>query len=112
MSNQLMKNMDNKDKQKLVKKWESSGLLDNIKGELSKIDIVNLLESNATQFCKIELEQLDLLIQQAKAMEKDQIIDIFGVGCQVESTRLIGYHGMAEQYYNETFKSEEDDNIQ
>ena len=43
------KNMNNKDKQKLVKKWESSGLLDNIKGESSKIDIVNLLQSNATQ---------------------------------------------------------------
>jgi len=46
-----------------------------------------------------------LLFEQAKAMEKEQIIDAFGVGCQVESTRLIGYQGMAEQYYNETFKS-------
>jgi hypothetical protein len=42
-------------------------------------------------------------INQAKAMEKEQIIDGFGVGCQVESTRLIGYHKMAEQYYTETF---------
>jgi hypothetical protein len=41
--------------------------------------------------------------KQAKAMEKEQIIDSFGVGCQVESTRLIGYHKMAEQYYNETY---------
>ena len=40
---------------------------------------------------------------EAKAMEKEQIIDSFGVGCQVESTRLIGYHKMAEQYYNETY---------
>ena len=38
-----------------------------------------------------------------KEMEKEQIINAFGVGCQVESTRLIGYHGMAEQYYNETY---------
>jgi len=45
------------------------------------------------------------LVEQAKAMEKEQIIDGFGVGCQVESTRLIGYHKMAEQYYNETFGS-------
>jgi hypothetical protein len=36
-------------------------------------------------------------------MEKEQMIDAFGVGCQVESTRLIGYQGMAEQYYNETY---------
>jgi hypothetical protein len=45
-------------------------------------------------------------IEQAKEMEKKQIINAFGVGCQVESTRLIGYHKMAEQYYKETFKSE------
>jgi hypothetical protein len=47
-----------------------------------------------------------IAIEHAKEMEKQQIIDSFGVGCQVESTRLIGYHKMAEQYYNETFKSE------
>ena len=31
------------------------------------------------------------IFEQAKEMEKEQIIDAFGVGCQVESTRLIGY---------------------
>ena len=40
---------------------------------------------------------------EAEMMEKEQIVDAFGVGCQVESTRLIGYQGMAEQYYNETY---------
>ena len=44
------------------------------------------------------------IIEQAKEMEKQQIIDAFGVGCHVESTRLIHYDDMAEQYYNETFK--------
>jgi hypothetical protein len=43
------------------------------------------------------------VVQQAKAMEKKQIIDAFGIGCQVEATRLIGYHGMAEQLYRETY---------
>jgi hypothetical protein len=42
--------------------------------------------------------------EQAKEIEKQQVIDAFGIGCQVESTRLIGYHDMAEQYYNEQFK--------
>ena len=42
----------------------------------------------------------------AKEMEKEQIIDAFGVGCHVESTRLIHYNDMAEQYYNETYKNE------
>jgi hypothetical protein len=57
----------------------------------------------------ISMDKWDMIIdiiQQAKAMEKEQIIDAFGVGCQVESTRLIGYQGMAEQYYNETFKKD------
>ena len=42
----------------------------------------------------------------AKEMEKEQIIDAFGVGCHVESTRLIHYNEMAEQYYNETYKND------
>ena len=37
------------DKQKLVKKWELSGLLDNIKGECSNTDMVKLLECKSTQ---------------------------------------------------------------
>jgi hypothetical protein len=44
------------------------------------------------------------LIEQAKEMEKEQIIDAFGVGCHLESKRLIGYHDVAQQYYNETYK--------
>ena len=47
-------------------------------------------------------------IAEAKAMHKEEIIDSFGVGCQVESSRLIGYHKMAEQYYNETFGGNND----
>jgi hypothetical protein len=43
------------------------------------------------------------IIEQAKEMHKQEIMDAFGVGCHVESTRLIHYNDMAEQYYNETF---------
>ena len=50
-------------------------------------------------------EKANPFIEQAKQMEKEQIFHAFGVGCHVESTRLIGYHGMAEQYYNETYKT-------
>ena len=46
------------------------------------------------------------VFEKAKEMEKEQIIDAFGIGCQVESTRLIGYQGMAEQYYNETYNKD------
>jgi hypothetical protein len=62
---------------------------------------------NSIPFQNIQTSQIfNGLLEQAKAMEKEQIIDAFGVGCQVESTRLIGYQGMAEQYYNETFKQD------
>ena len=44
---------------------------------------------------------------QAKEMEKEQIIDAFGVGCHHESKRLVGYQDTAEQYYNETFNADE-----
>jgi hypothetical protein len=57
------------------------------------------IQSNAQK------EYLEILIEQAKEKEKQQIIDAFGVGCHVESTRLIHYDDMAEQYYNETYKN-------
>ena len=54
----------------------------------------------------IQQEGLRDIIEQAKAMHKEEIIDSFGVGCQVEASRLIGYHKMAEQYYDQTFNNE------
>jgi hypothetical protein len=50
------------------------------------------------------------ILEQAKEMEKQQIIDVFGVGCHLESKRLIGYHDVAEQHYNETYGSKGSDN--
>ena len=67
-------------------------LIDELK-EFKKFPLVD----QATIEAVIEFAELRL------PMEKEQIINAFGVGCQVESTRLIGYHGMAEQYYNETY---------
>ena len=46
---------------------------------------------------------VDELFEQAKAIHKEEIINSFGVGCHLESKRLVGYHDIAEQYYNETF---------
>jgi hypothetical protein len=78
----------------------------NIKIEVMKTAIEWLgkeLESYGDpQFCKIEWEALDALIQQAKEMEKEQIIDAYAQGF-IESENI---DKGAEQYYNETFKSE------
>jgi hypothetical protein len=62
-----------------------------------------LIEKLEKHYVKVDIKNTTVFYQ-AKEKEKEQIIDSFGVGCQVESTRLIGYHKMAEQYYNETFK--------
>jgi len=43
------------------------------------------------------------LLEQAKAMEKEQIIDAFCVNTSV-SKKLIGYKSKAEQYYNKTYE--------
>jgi hypothetical protein len=52
------------------------------------------------------------IFEQAKEMEKQQIIDSFGVGCHHESKRLVGYQDIAEHYYNETYGSKgSDDHI-
>ena len=45
----------------------------------------------------------DEVVEQAKALEKEQIINAFCVNTSV-SKKLIGYKSKAEQYYNETFK--------
>ena len=45
----------------------------------------------------------DEVVEQAKAMEKEQIVNAFCVNTSV-SKKLIGYKSKAEQYYNKTFK--------
>ena len=50
-------------------------------------------------YCKIEWETFDELIEQAKEMEKEHIIDAANYFISEWELRD------AEQYYNETFKS-------
>jgi len=51
----------------------------------------------------IKRDELQSIIEKAKVMHQQEVVDAFGVGCQVEASRLIGYHKMAEQYYKERF---------
>ena len=59
------------------------------------------------QFCKIEWEQLDSLFEQAKEMEKEQIMDAAKIMLEGKiilfNSTEIG-DGRAEQYYNKQFK--------
>jgi hypothetical protein len=48
------------------------------------------------------IEASDMLFEQAKEMEKQQIIEAYGNVCFDED----GNYLTAEKYYNETFKSE------
>ena len=58
------------------------------------------------QFCKIEWEQLDLLIQQAKEIEKEQIMNAYYQIVKDHPDMIFPIEKDAEQYYNETFKPE------
>jgi hypothetical protein len=61
------------------------------------------------QFCKIEWEQLDSLINQAQEMEKEQIRDAFNAGDLDSDTYFIPFlkeNDESENYYNKTFKPE------
>ena len=49
------------------------------------------------QFCEIEWKQLDSLIEQAKEMHKQEIVDAYRFGLSDEY--VIG----SQQYYKETF---------
>ena len=50
-------------------------------------------------YCKLEWETLDLLVQQAKEMEKDQIMGAYQADVPMCSD------GDAEEYYNTIFNS-------
>ena len=55
------------------------------------------------QICKITWEDLDSLVNQAKTMEKEQMKNAVNFG---DERGKITTYSTAEQYYNETFKSE------
>jgi hypothetical protein len=71
--------------------------------ELTAVEwLVNELENH---HIKIDIKNT-VVYQQAKAMEKEQIIDAYrdGRSDQQSDRPSKFYNRMAEQYYNETFK--------
>ena len=56
---------------------------------------------------EVEYESIMELYEQAKAMEKEQIIESYCIGCaHIIKDNNIFPRETSEQYYNETFKSE------
>jgi hypothetical protein len=61
--------------------------------------LLNQIENDSdTHFHNINWDKFDELINQAKEMEKEQMIELWNMAVTCESF---------EQYYNETFKSNE-----
>ena len=52
------------------------------------------------------LEKRNEIIKQAKAMEKEQIMKAYGQGIADEAGEILDATKDAQQYYNETYKSE------
>jgi hypothetical protein len=47
-----------------------------------------------------------LLLQKAKEMEKEQIMDAYNIRARIDGILTYTDNRTSEQYYNETFKSE------
>ena len=63
---------------------------------------LRLKEINLNDF----IEEKDLLVEQAKEMEKEQIIESYCQGCfDITQDEYIFPRETSEDYYNETFKS-------
>jgi hypothetical protein len=54
---------------------------------------------------KFEWQSIFLMAHQ---MHQEEIVDAFGIGAHYKSTSLIGYHSMADEYYNETFGGQDE----
>ena len=54
----------------------------------------------------VSIDNIEDLLEQAKQMEKQQIIDAFESGLYDGGENLSSYNMDAEQYYNEYFKTE------
>ena len=48
----------------------------------------------------------DDIVKQAKEMEKEQIIEVWNIRAKIDGVLTYTDNRTAEQYYNETFKSE------
>jgi len=77
------------DKQKLVKKWESSGLLEGLKGESSNTDMVKLLKCKATQLLDEPYISDDFQIGPDGAYEHTQGLNI--LPREKASELIVGY---------------------
>ena len=73
-----------------------------------KLTAVEWLEEQMKTWGDLPRWQRDEIIQQAKEMEKQQIINTYRDGRSDQQSEKPSrfYNRMAEQYYNETFKKE------
>ncbi len=73
---------------------------------MEKQTAIEWLEEQMKTWGDLPRWQRDEILQQAKAMEKEQIIEARITSPLLASIDKVDYIKEAEQYYNETFKSE------
>jgi len=80
--------------------------------------LIDQLQKGRATFFKINENEERIItlvgedvVNQAKEMHKQEIIDAVGVGSQFDRGYLYGYHDKAEQYYQETFVSKGSDTL-
>ena len=60
---------------------------------------------NGTDYILIPVDKIEFLQEQAKEMEKEQIINAWNTRSKIDSVLTYTDNRTAEQYYNETYES-------
>jgi hypothetical protein len=69
----------------------------------NKLSAVEWLKENLPSIFQDDSGHYQKLFEQAKAMEKEQIMDAYAQGTADEAREIIDATKDAEQYYNETY---------
>ena len=92
----LYTNTENMTNNKLAVEWLAK----------SYVDLLTKLNNEEISLKEFEIEYIEIL-EQAKEMEKKQIINAFWNGDNTDCTSEQNIEEFAEQYYNETYGSNE-----
>jgi hypothetical protein len=89
---QVYTNTENMTNNKLAVEWLAK----------SYVDLLTKLNNEEISLKEFEIQYIELL-EQAKEMEKEQIINAFSNGDNTDCTSEQNIEEFAEQYYNETY---------
>jgi hypothetical protein len=91
--------MDKQEQKKLLTEIMQADERDGLYSSISKMETTQTAVEWLRSKLLIKDKELEDLFEQAKQIEKEQIIDAFDMGCEDENR-------IGAEYYNETYKNE------